>query len=84
MHSKTCAKMIPGALFIKKPKLETIPQDENRETSLVFQWLRHWAPNAGGPGSIPGEGTRSRMPQLKIAHAMNKTRHSQISKYITK
>ena len=34
-------------------------------TSLVVQWLRHHAPNAGGPGSIPGQGTRSRMPQLR-------------------
>ena len=28
-------------------------------TSLVVQWLRLHAPNAGGPGSIPGQGTRS-------------------------
>ena len=28
-------------------------------TSLVAQWLRLRAPNAGGPGSIPGQGTRS-------------------------
>ena len=34
-------------------------------TSLVVQWLRLHAPNAGGPGSIPGQGTRSRIPQLK-------------------
>ena len=27
--------------------------------SLVVQWLRLHAPNAGGPGSIPGQGTRS-------------------------
>ncbi|TEA32997.1 hypothetical protein DBR06_SOUSAS7410054, partial [Sousa chinensis] len=32
--------------------------------SLVVQWLRFCAPNAGGPGSIPGQGTRSCMPQL--------------------
>ena len=30
-------------------------------TSLVVQWLRLHAPNAGGLGSIPGQGTRSRM-----------------------
>ena len=30
-------------------------------TSPVVQWLRLRAPNAGGPGSIPGQGTRSRM-----------------------
>ena len=32
-------------------------------TSLVVQWLRLRAPNAGGLGS--GQGTRSRMLQLK-------------------
>ena len=26
-------------------------------TSLVVQWLRLCAPNAGGTGSIPGQGT---------------------------
>ena len=36
------------------------------ETSLVVQWLRLYAPNAGGQGSIPGQGTRSHMVQLKI------------------
>ena len=57
-------------------------------TSLVVQWLRLCTPNAGGPGSVPGQGTRSHMPQLKILHAATKiphattkTRHSQINKY---
>ena len=31
-------------------------------TSLVVQWLRLHAPKAGGPASIPGQGTRSHMP----------------------
>ena len=46
------------------------------ETFLVGQWLRLCAPKAAGPGSIPGQGTRShmlqlrvRMPQLKISSA---------------
>ena len=34
-----------------------------RGTSLVVQWLRLHAPSAGGRGSIPGQGARSRMPQ---------------------
>ena len=34
-------------------------------TSLVVQQLRLCAPNAGGPGSISGQGTRSHMPQLR-------------------
>ena len=33
--------------------------------SLVVQWLRLHAPNAGGKGSIPGQGTRFHMPQLR-------------------
>ena len=34
-------------------------------TSLVVQWLRLHAPTVGGPGSIPGQGTRSYMLQLR-------------------
>ncbi|TEA42643.1 hypothetical protein DBR06_SOUSAS1610145, partial [Sousa chinensis] len=37
--------------------------------SLVVQWVRLRAPNAGGPGSIPGRGTRSHM------HAATKSSH---------
>ena len=44
-------------------------------TSLVVQWLRLCAPNAGGPGSIPNQGTRSHMLQLRA-------QDSQIYKYI--
>ena len=35
-------------------------------TSLVVQWARLHAPNAGGLGLIPGQGTRSHMPQLRV------------------
>ena len=40
----------------------------------MVQWLRLHAPNAGGLGSIPGQGTinKSHMPQLKILHAATK------------
>ncbi|TEA42215.1 hypothetical protein DBR06_SOUSAS6810144, partial [Sousa chinensis] len=34
--------------------------------SLVAQWVRLRAPSAGGPGSIPGQGTRSDMLQLRV------------------
>ena len=37
--------------------------------SLVVQWLRLCTPNAGGPGLIPGQGTRSHMLQLR-AHML--------------
>ena len=54
----------------------------NARTSLVVQWLRLCAPNARGPGSIPGQGARSHTPEQrsKIFCATTKTRHSQISK----
>ena len=48
--------------------------------SLVVQWLRFRAPNAGDPGSIPGQGNRSHMLQLKILHATT----DQINKYVLK
>ena len=35
-------------------------------TSLVVWWLRLRAPKAGGLGSNPGQGTRSKMPQLRV------------------
>ena len=35
-------------------------------TSLVVQWLRPRAPNAGDLGSIPDQGARSHMPQLTV------------------
>ena len=41
----------------------------HKETSLVILWLRHRAPSPGGLGSIPGHGTRSHIPQLKIPRA---------------
>ena len=57
-------------------------------TSLVVQWVRLHAPNAGGPGSIPGWGARSHVhaatksshATTKIPHAKTKTQCSQINK----
>ena len=53
-------------------------------TSLVFQWLRLHGLSGGGPGPIPGQGTRLHRPQLNIMHAAAKTWHSQISKYLSR
>ena len=44
-------------------------------TSLVVQWLRLHAPNAGGPGSIPSQGTRSHMPHLRNCLPQLKSLH---------
>ena len=35
-------------------------------TSLVVQWIRLCTPNAGGLGLIPGQRTRTHMPQLRL------------------
>ena len=43
--------------------------NSGKGTSLVVQLLRLWTPNAGGLGSIPGQGTRSHMLQLKLGTA---------------
>ena len=40
--------------------------------NLVVQWLRLHTPSTGGLGLIPGQGTRSHVPQLKIPHAATK------------
>ena len=42
-------------------------------SSLVVQWLKLHVPNSGGPGSTPGQESRSHMPQLKTPHAAMKT-----------
>ena len=48
-------------------------------TSLAIQWLRLHAPNSGSLDSIPCQGTRSPMPQLKILYAKTKTRYDQVN-----
>ena len=35
-------------------------------TELMVQWLKLHAPNAGGPGSIPSQRTRSYIAQLRV------------------
>ena len=51
-------------------------------TSLVVQWVRLHAPNAGGFGSIPGHGTRScTHATAKSLHATTKSPHATIKKF---
>ena len=51
----------------------------------MVQWLRLHAPSTGGPGLVPGQGSRSHMlqlrvhmPQLKVPRAATKTQYSPI------
>ena len=90
-------------LLITGARLSTVEKgvidlERGRGTSQVAQWLRLQAPYAGCPGLIPGQGTRSHMPQLgvcmlqlkilrattriTILHVATKTQCSQIGKLI--
>ena len=62
----TAPGLYPGSLT--KGKKERMPfflvnpiKASGLGTSLVVQWVGLRAPNAGGPGSIPGQETRPRM-----------------------
>ena len=57
--------------------LYRLKKEGNPGTSLVVQWVRLHVPCAGGPGSIPGGGTRSCMhAATKSRHAATKSRHA--------
>ena len=43
---------------------------ESAGTSLVVQWLTVHVPNAGNLGSIPGQGTRSHVLQVRVGMAL--------------
>ena len=62
-HSLKDCSWLPTALKIKA-----------QGTSLVVQWLKLRIPITRDPGSIPGQGTRSHMPQLKILRVTTETR----------
>ena len=49
---------------------------EKLGASLVGQWLRFHTINAGSPGSVPSQRTRSLMLQLKILNAARKIKDS--------
>ena len=69
------ARQKPGTESVLEAK-DAVYQHHQR-TSLMTQWLRLCILNAGGPGSVPGQGTRSHMPQLKILQATTETCYSQ-------
>ena len=75
-----------------KSQLHYFLKKEHLGASLVVQWVRPHAPSAKGPGSIPGQGTRSLMhaatkslyatakdphAAVKIPHVATKTQGSQ-------
>ena len=48
-------------------------------TALVVQWLRLYASNAGGAGSIPGQGTKK--PLFTIKEHLHVSNNGLIIKY---
>ena len=57
--------------------LFSLKKEGNSGTSLVVQWVRLCAPNAGAPGSIPGQGTRFCMhATTKSSRAATKSPHA--------
>ena len=53
-------------LFRKETRNTTKKKKKKKNRDfLVIQWLRFCIPNAGGPGLIPGQGTRSHKPKKK-------------------
>ena len=70
VHSHVHSTVLcPG---IQNSMLQVLTSSDRRQSinkagnSLVVQWLRLQAPNAGGLGLSPGQGTRSHMPQLRV------------------
>ena len=60
--SVTSTTLVKSLENTEKPRAEVREEFCHFGTSLVVQWLRLCAPNAGDMGSIPGQGT-------KIPHA---------------
>ena len=57
----------------------TLVKKQDCVTSLVVQWLRLHAPDAGGLGLNPGQGTGSHMLQVRVHIATSKAWCSQIN-----
>ena len=46
-------------ILVEVPKIFYVSKFYVLETSLAVQWLRLWAPSAGGMDLIPGLGTKT-------------------------
>ena len=57
--------IIIDTLVFLKPVVGKIKNEHPWGISRVVQWLRFCAHNGGGPGFIPGQGTRSHMLKLR-------------------
>ena len=65
--SKCLRAEVSIGIFMWNPILKNCCLKEpSLGTSTVVQWLRLSVPSAGGLGSLPGQGTRSHKPQLRV------------------
>ena len=83
-HSTALLHCFPGIFFsylqlFSVIYFETI-NPTNLGASLVVQWLRVCVPNPGGLGSVPGQGTKIPMLQLRVhptCHTEDSACHSE-------
>ena len=79
LGGKECEERVSGSK-LKRWCLGTMKKlfqkVEKLGASLVGQWLRFHTINAGSPGSVPSQRTRSLMLQLKILNAARKIKDS--------
>ena len=63
----TPIKIVNISITLLPPQFSFVKKWAIWGTSLAVQWLRLCTPSSGGPGLIPGQGTRPHMLQLKIS-----------------
>ena len=66
LHCDVKKKKAPPPFFFATVGLSKKMFKKTTGTSLVVQWLRLCAPNAGDSGLIPGQGTRSNMLEQRV------------------
>ena len=69
MHPKMHRKCLIYHPKASECNFSSYHQEFHLRTSLVVQWLRLCAPRVGNLGSIPSQGTRSHMLQLRPWHS---------------
>jgi len=69
-HQRGHTSLTRGKTLVNKADEATAQEQPGWDVPWdLAQWLRLHAPNAGGPGSILGQGTRSHMAATKSSHA---------------
>ena len=78
LYSPSPISVCPNPIsLLKFGSNENNTNEERVGTSVVVQWLGLHALNAGGLGSIPGQGTRSHILQLRVLFPKLKVHMSQ-------